>query len=102
MAGPPPTARTEHRTATYVGVGCFTAFAGWWSGGMVAVLVAKIVGAIQGCPAGEHGQPCNWWWYALAGAVLGAVSLPVLALRRLRRDDAAGQFESQVETQSEG
>ena len=66
---------------------------------MVAVLVAKIVGAIQGCPAGEHGQPCNWWWYALAGAIVGAISLPVLALRRLRRGDAAA---SEVETQSEG
>jgi hypothetical protein len=99
LADPLATARTGVRTATYVGVGCFTAFAGWWSGGMIAVLVAKIVGAIQGCPAGEHGQPCNWYAYALAGAVIGAISLPVLALRRLRRDDAAA---SGVETQSEG
>jgi len=64
---------------------------------MVAVLVGRIVGAIQGCRAGEHGQPCNWWWYALAGAVLGAVSLPVLALRRLRRDDVAARVETQSE-----
>jgi len=71
---------------------------------MVAVLVAKIVGAIQGCRAGEHGQPCNWYVYALAGAVIGAISLPVLALRRLRRDDAAasGVGTSDVEIQSEG
>ena len=98
MAGPPVPERTEHRTATYVGVGCFTAFAGWWSGGMIAVLVAKVVVMVQRCPAGEHGQPCNWYLYALAGALIGAISLPVLALRRLRRDDAAAQ----VETQSEG
>ncbi len=65
---------------------------------MIAVLVAKIVGAIQRCPAGEHGQPCNWGVYALVGFVLGGISLPVLALRRLRRDDAAAQ----VETQNEG
>jgi hypothetical protein len=101
VAETPAAARTDGgRTATYVGVGCFTAFAGWWSGGMIAVLVAKIVGAIQGCPAGEHGQPCNWYVYALAGAVIGAISLPVLALRRLRRDDAVASPD--VETQSEG
>ena len=98
MGEPSAAARTGGRTATYVGVGCFTAFAGWWSGGMIAVLVAKIVGSIQGCAAGEHGQPCNWHIYALVGAIVGAVSLPVLALRRLRRDIAAAD----VETQSEG
>lgn len=85
------------RTATYVGVGCFTAFAGWWSGGMIAVLIAKIVGAVQGCPAGEHGQPCNWYIYAAVGAVVGAISLPTLALRRLRRSDAAARRETQSE-----
>jgi hypothetical protein len=65
---------------------------------MVAVLVAKIVGAIQGCSAGEHGQPCNWHVYALVGAVIGAISLPIFALRRLRRGDAA----TGRETHSEG
>ena len=85
------------RTATYVGVGCFTAFAGWWSGGMIAVLVAKIVGVVQGCPSGEHGQPCNWYVYAAVGAVVGAISLPILALRRLRRGDAALTSETHTE-----
>jgi hypothetical protein len=66
---------------------------------MVAVLVAKIVGAIQGCAPGEHGQPCNWYVYAAAGAVVGGVSLPILALRRLRRRDVAA---AQTETQTEG
>jgi hypothetical protein len=64
---------------------------------MVAVLVAKIVGAVQGCPAGEHGQPCNWHLYAGAGAIVGAVSLPILALRRLRRSDAAAVSETHNE-----
>ena len=65
---------------------------------MVAVMVAKIVGMVQGCPAGEHGQPCNWHVYAGVGAVVGAISLPVLALRRLRRGDAAAD----LQTESEG
>jgi hypothetical protein len=82
-------AEAKDRTATYVGVGCFTAFAGWWSGAMIAVLVAKIVGAMQRCPAGERGEPCNWYVYALAGAVIGAITLPIIALRRLRSGDAA-------------
>jgi hypothetical protein len=86
------------RTATYIGVGCFTAFAGWWSGAMIAVLVGKIVGAIQRCPAGERGEPCNWYLYALAGAVIGAITLPTLALRRLRSSDAA----TRERTQNEG
>jgi hypothetical protein len=65
---------------------------------MIAVLVAKIVGAVQGCAAGEHGQPCDWYVYAAVGAVIGAISLPILALRRLRRGDAA----SEGQTQNEG
>jgi hypothetical protein len=64
---------------------------------MAAVLVAKIVGAVQGCAAGEHGQPCNWHLYALAGAIVGAVSLPIIALRRLRRSDAAATTGTQTE-----
>jgi hypothetical protein len=64
---------------------------------MVAVLVAKIVGALKGCPPGEHGQPCDWYLYAAAGAVVGGVSLPVLALRRLRRGDALAEGETQNE-----
>ena len=93
------TPSSDGRTATYVGVGCVTAFAGWWSGGMVAVLVAKIVGAIRGCVPGEHGQPCNWYLYAAVGAVVGGISLPILALRRLRRADTAA---ARSETQTEG
>ena len=65
---------------------------------MIAVLIAKIVGAVQGCPAGEHGQPCNWYAYAAVGAAIGAVSLPIFALRRLRRGDAV----KEGETHSEG
>ena len=37
----------------YLGVGCFTAFAGFAGGGMIAVLVAKIVGGVTRCAAGR-------------------------------------------------
>ena len=53
----------EFRTSRYVGVGCVTAMAGLFSGGMVGVLVAKMV------------------------MLIGILTLPVLALARLRRGD---------------
>ena len=74
--------------ARNVGVGCITTFAGFFSGGMVAVLIAKFVGGVQRCQPPEGLPACNWWVYAGVGAVLGAVTLPVLALGRLNRRKA--------------
>ena len=66
-----------------IGVGCVTAVAGFFSGGMIAVLAGKFVGSMQGCKPPEGLPACNWWVYAGIGAVIGALTLPVLALRRL-------------------
>ena len=66
-----------------VGIGCLTTMAGFFSGGMIAVFVAKVVGSAQGCKPPEGLPACNWWVYAGIGALIGAVTLPVLALRRL-------------------
>ena len=77
----------EDRTARNIGVGCFTAFIGLWSGAMVAVLIGKIVEGLRGAPSCEGLPMCNWNVYAGIGAVIGAVTLPVLALARLRRRD---------------
>jgi hypothetical protein len=71
--------------ARNIGIGCMTTFAGFFSGGMVGVLVAKVVGIMQGCKPAEGLPACNWWVYAGVGAVLGALTLPVLALSRLNR-----------------
>jgi hypothetical protein len=71
--------------ARNLGVGCITTFAGFFSGGMVAVLIAKFVGSMRGCRPVEGLPACNWWVYAGVGAVLGALTLPALALRRLNR-----------------
>jgi hypothetical protein len=84
-SGPP--GGTEDRTARNVGVGCFTTFIGLWSGAMVAVLIGKIVEGIRGAPSCEGLPMCNWNVYAGVGAVIGAVTLPLLALTRLRRRD---------------
>jgi hypothetical protein len=71
--------------ARNVGVGCVTMFAGFFSGGMIAVMIAKVVGSVQSCRPVEGLPACNWWVYAGVGAVVGALTLPVLALRRLNR-----------------
>jgi hypothetical protein len=77
----------EDRRARNIGVGCFTAFAGFWSGGMVAVLIGRIVEGLRGSPSCDGLPICNWNVYAAVGALIGAVTLPVLVLRRLRRRD---------------
>ena len=84
---PDRSGEVEDRTARNVGVGCFTAFIGLWSGAMVAVLIGKIVEGLRGAPTCEGLPMCNWNVYAGAGAVIGAVTLPILALARLRRRD---------------
>ena len=70
----------------YLGVGCFSTIAGFAGGGMIAVLIAKIVGAATRCPSEvETGAPCNWFTYAVFGAIAGAVILPTLTISSLRR-----------------
>ena len=84
-SSPPPELERGEIIARNVGVGCITTVAGFFSGGMIAVLVGKFVGSAQGCQPPEGLPACNWWMYAGVGALLGAVTLPVLALRRLNR-----------------
>ena len=71
--------------ARNIGVGCVTGVAGFFSGGMIAVLIGKFVGSVRGCEPPQGLPACNWWMYAAIGAVAGALTLPVLALRRLSR-----------------
>ncbi|MDQ3674419.1 MAG: hypothetical protein M3365_08595 [Gemmatimonadota bacterium] len=66
-------------------VGCVTTVAGFFSGGMIGVFIGKIVGLAQRCVPAEGLPACNWWVYAGIGGVVGAVTLPVLAVRRLRQ-----------------
>ncbi|HVX38019.1 MAG TPA: hypothetical protein VHB25_00505 [Gemmatimonadaceae bacterium] len=63
-----------------------TVIAGFWGGGMIAVLIAKIVGALSKCAADpETGAPCNWFTYAEFGAIIGMVVLPSISIWLLRR-----------------
>jgi hypothetical protein len=67
------------------------AFLGLWSGGMVAVLLGKLIEGARGSPACEGLPICNWYIYAAVGGAAGAISLPILVVRRLRRRDAAAR-----------
>jgi hypothetical protein len=71
--------------ARNVGIGCVMTFAGFFGGGMIAVLIAKMVGSVQGCKPPEGLPACNWWVYAGIGAFIGAVPLPVGVLILLNR-----------------
>jgi hypothetical protein len=85
-----PEAEREDVAARNIGVGCVTTVAGFFSGAMVGVFVAKMAGSIAGCQPVEGLPACSWYVYAGIGALLGAVTLPILALRRLsqpRRDE---------------
>jgi len=86
-SGPAQAGDVEDRKARNIGVGCFTTFIGAWSGAMVAVLIGKFVEGIRGAPSCEGLPLCNWHVYAATGAVVGAVTLPLLVLTRLRRRD---------------
>jgi len=83
MAVPEPD--REGIVARNLGVGCITTTAGFFSGGMIGVFVGKVVGSIQRCKPIEGLPACNWWVYAGIGAVVGTLTLPVLALTRLNR-----------------
>ena len=77
----------EFRSYRYVGVGCVTAVAGLFSGGMIGVFVAKVVGSFRGCKPPPELPACDWHVYAGIGMLIGILTLPVLALSRLRRSD---------------
>ena len=81
----PGTSDAEIARGKRIGVGCFATFIGFWSGGMIGVLVGKVVGSARGCAPIEGTPACDWYYYAAAGMILGAITLPFLVLMRLRR-----------------
>jgi hypothetical protein len=92
MAGPAapapetPTPATGEGIWPYLGVGCITTVSGFFGGGMIAVMIAKIVGVATSCtPDKETGAPCNWYTYAVVGALAGVILFPTVAVSLLRR-----------------
>ena len=67
------------------GVGCLTFFLGGVSGGMVAILLGMAYAFLTRAPKCPDVPLCNWpsWW--VWGAIVGAITLPILVLSRLGR-----------------
>ena len=90
--GPEASRETTEGVWPYVGVGCVSAIAGLAGGGMIAVLVAKIVGGVTRCGADvETGAPCDWSTYWTWGARIGLVLVPVIVLWRMRKVRSAAR-----------
>lgn len=90
--GPGASGETSQGIWPYLGVGCMTAIAGLVAGGMIAVLIAKIVGSLQGCkPDAETGAPCDWTTYWTWGARIGLFLLPTVVIMRMRKARAASR-----------
>ncbi len=84
--GPSASGQTSGGVWPYVGVGCLTAAVGLVAGGMIAVLVAKVVGAATGCaPSSDTGAPCDWAMYWTWGARIGLILVPTIVIWRMRR-----------------
>jgi MFS family permease len=88
-----PVQADENRGYRFCGVGCVTVVAGFFSGGMIGVFIAKMVGSFRGCEP-EPGLPaCDWHVYAGIGMLIGVLTLPALALNRLRKSKPATRDE---------
>jgi len=78
---------SESAAVRYGCVGCLTIVAGTFSGAMIGVLIAKTVGSIRNCEPPEGLPACDWHVYAGVGMLIGAITLPVMAIRRLRKGE---------------
>lgn len=87
-ADPPPISTTRR-----VAIGCFTTFLGMVSGGMIAVLVSKLVAYVTRAQACPDVPTCNWYIYWMVGAVIGMITLPILVLRVLGKPAQAANRE---------
>ena len=75
----------------YVGLGCLMTVAGFFSGGMIGALVAKLVGMARGCTPMAGTPACDWHVYLLVGGLAGALTLPWLTINAVRRSGADEQ-----------
>jgi hypothetical protein len=75
---------------SYIGVGCLTMPIGFFGGGMIAVLIAKIVGASTGCTPPEGFPACNTFEFLIPGGLIGLIGLPAVAILRLRQGRRSG------------
>jgi hypothetical protein len=79
----------SYRRYRNVGVGCFTTFIGFFGGGMISVLIAKLVSQATHEVQCEGLPTCNWLTWAARGGVAGMIILPTISVWRLKRGDAS-------------
>ena len=86
MATQPPQRRAQSEPQSgppKAMIGCLMVPVGAVSGAMIAVLLSKIVAYFMKAPSCPDIPTCDWYIYAGIGALLGALSLPALVIRRL-------------------
>jgi len=71
-------------------IGCLMMVPGFFGGGMIGALVAKVVGSMRECVPVEGYPACDVWSFVVPGGVIGIVLLPSLVLWRLRRTNGQG------------
>ncbi len=77
-------------------IGCMTIFVGFFGGGMITLLLARIWDAVTGCSAPDGLPVCgNWAMYAGIGGLIGAILLPTVVFIKLSRSDAAARDSAQ-------
>ena len=67
-----------------VAIGCFMAPVGFFSGGMIAAFVSKVLAYVTPAKACEGVPACNWLEFTVVGGVIGMLTLPVLVMWALR------------------
>jgi hypothetical protein len=88
--GPEASGETSEGIWPYLGVGCLTAVSGAVASGMIAVLLAKMVGWATKCaPDAETGAPSDWATFWVRGAAICLVLVPTVVIWRMRRARAS-------------
>lgn len=77
-------AHTPAPLSRQLALGCFMAVIGFFSAGMIGVLVSKGVAFFTKAPKCDGIPTCDWYIYMLVGGALGAVTLPWLVVSALR------------------
>ena len=65
-------------------IGCFMAPVGFFSGGMVAAFLSKLVAYLTHAKPCDGVPACNWLEFTVVGGVIGMLTLPGLVMWALR------------------
>ena len=77
-------------------VGCLTIVVGFFGGGMITLLLVRVLDLFRRCSPAEGLPVCgNWAIYAGIGGLIGAILLPTVVFIKLLRADAAARDSGQ-------